>query len=785
MAQTTPGIEIYLSSEKAIEGANRFRVAVEAVAKALELMGVQLDKVDAALTKVGKQTIDVGAPLKKIGENAAVMSGGLDDAASASKKLGEALGSQGQSLGKATDAQNAFNAVGRTSARTFAILEVATGQSFAQVKKFTDAFATLSSVVRANPLIALGTAAAAVVGTFLLFGSSSDEVSEKAKKQAEEVKKLEERYREIAATVAAVARGPGVFENKSDAADSLQKLRDDLRETGKEIESLKDQRVPIEKLLNFKELAGADTQLGKIRDLIASIPKVLAEAGSKQDVFSQFGVVKTFEDQLRELGVVADRELKDVYNGFNGVGDVGRQRFVEVKTAVQLLQEVLAAADKKASDLGVSLARAGDASKLVDYSSAVKKLVEERERELRIAELTGVERERASLFVAAERLTGQQLTETEKEKLTALAKQVVESQKIAEARKREAQEADRVAKQQADLPRNLEDLQRKYADQLRVAQAIGEQRELILADIEAENDAKQIGLGLDTEAFAKLREAARERARLRFNERQDQRAAPTDRRQEEAITRLRQEQELLARTGADREKYRNQIEAETAAREAGFKVGTDEYRDYVRKKTALSELADTQRKVAEAGAQAGETVGDFLSRVIIDGEKAGVVIRSLLQDLQRMALRYASMHLLQSAGLALFGGAPSNSGNGSQSAIVPGIGEEQVMALGGVIPAQTGQIVDSYSMLRRGGRTYSVAEGGASTPEAIFPLQRDGRGRLGVAAAGAGGPNVTMVLPGIRNQSDARASRATISQRLRQVLSEDRRGRRGLRPAGA
>jgi phage-related minor tail protein len=105
--------------------------------------------------------------------------------------------------------------------------------------------------------------------------------------------------------------------------------------------------------------------------------------------------------------------------------------------------------------------------------------------------------------------------------------------------------------------------------------------------------------------------------------------------------------------------------------------------------------------------------------------------------------------------------------------------------LGGVIPAMGGQVVDQFGYLSRGDRTYSFAEGGKTTPEAIFPLERDARGRLGIAAAGGGGGDTfNMSFPAVRSAQDARALRATVSQQFRAAKAADRSGRRGRRPAG-
>ena len=103
---------------------------------------------------------------------------------------------------------------------------------------------------------------------------------------------------------------------------------------------------------------------------------------------------------------------------------------------------------------------------------------------------------------------------------------------------------------------------------------------------------------------------------------------------------------------------------------------------------------------------------------------------------------------------------------------------------GGLIPAMVGAVIDQPTILQRGGQAFGVAEGGKTTPEAIFRLARDERGNLGISAVGGGGDTINMSFPGVRSAADAKAMRATIGQQVRALRMADRGGRRGRRPAG-
>ena len=96
---------------------------------------------------------------------------------------------------------------------------------------------------------------------------------------------------------------------------------------------------------------------------------------------------------------------------------------------------------------------------------------------------------------------------------------------------------------------------------------------------------------------------------------------------------------------------------------------------------------------------------------------------------------------------------------------------------GGIIPAQVGQIISSPTVVQRGGRNYSISEGGGSTPEAVMPLMRDSQGRLGVAGGGGDSTNITMNFPNVQTTQEARALRSTLNQQMNTLLAGRGRSR--------
>jgi TP901 family phage tail tape measure protein len=354
----------------------------------------------------------------------------------------------------------------------------------------------LNAAVRANPFVATASAIAAVVSAFVVFGGGADDATAKAEEQRDRIKELDEQYRSLSAIIAKVAGQRGEFATAPDP-QAFREARDSLAKLGAEIEKLDGKSVDLKRVL---AVSGLDTssELAKIRQLVEEVPRIQAIAAQVgRDAASQLGARPAFSaleaaDRRRaEAARVEKGVLDTLAASFANLGvetNAGGEQFLSYEKALAIVRQGLAQLDEAAKTAGVSLAKVGTGQDGI--GSAVAGLVAEREKELRIAELTGIEREKAMLFAEAEKRAGAALSDAESKRLATLAEQVVASQKLVEQRRREAAEAERVAKQQEAMPKNVDALRAKYEDQLRIAQAEGVEREIVRAEIEAANAAK-------------------------------------------------------------------------------------------------------------------------------------------------------------------------------------------------------------------------------------------------------------------------------------------------------
>lgn len=732
----------------------------------------------------------------------------------------------------------------------------ATGSAVERALVANRAFAALSNILSKNWFVIAATGIAAAVSALVVFGEKSEEVNEDLEKQRSYAKSLEDQYRALAVAIADASRGPGEFTNNSKAAENLRRANEEARNFARSLEAIGEAgRTPIQGVV---ALAGLDQEAARIKqfidqyDELRDAAKKTAEEVRKEtfrsfpsDRFSGGAIAANAEANRKAREVEAElvRQITEAGRSLGIVFDENGQKVIENAKALEIARRVLQSLEEQASKTGVALEKVGQGPK-DDLSSSVRALIAERERELELAKLTGVEREKAVLIADAEKRAGQGLNDTEKERIGLLAKAVVDNEKLAAQKRKEAQEAEKLAEQQRDLPKNLAALQKQYSDELATAKAVGLQRELISAAIKAENDAKAIGLSLDekqaatlekiaaaaskigleglavslagsardrAKALEKLKKDAEESARLAFEERQQKKETRVDKRQDEAMRQLAQEEQLLRLSGAERERYRILIEAENEARQAGLELGTAEYQDFIRRKTEVRELAAVQEQLAQAAGQFAASWTSALEQFIIDAGKSRDVARALWQDLQRLAFRQTAgaglNSLFLTAAQALGGiiaGQPSATPAGSAAGSAGGSAAGGAAGgavfragggaaasgasprlLGGLIPAMNGVVIDSPSYLQRGANTYGVAEGGETTPEAVFRLAKDERGQLGVRAVGGGGGDTfNMSFPAVRTAQDARAMRSTMGQQLRALKAGDRKGRRGRRPAG-
>lgn len=669
----------------------------------------------------------------------------------------------------------------------------------------------LNTVTKANPFVLLATTIGTVVSAMALFGSSASNAEIRARDQADRIDALNQSYKDLQATLETVSKAPGAFSDANSQQQDFEKARAKLLAIGDELEKInQSDPVPIQKILGTAELASAGEEIAKLQELFGRLPNIQAKADEAADAArarSRSGGLSPGENPIQRL-IEADAEAQrtrkqfvdataDAFARLGATMDATGQVFVSREKAIEAVTLALKRNDEAAKAANVSIGSFGEDAGI---RSAVAGLVAEREKELRLASLVGIEREKALLLSEAEKRAGQVLNEAEQKRLALLAQQTIRRKEDVAARKAAAQLAAKDAQVQRDLPQRLADLQKQYADQLRLAKAESGERANIQGEIRAANDAKAIGLALDSEAFEALKKQAIEAERLRSSKRKGSGSSGDDGRRTELFRGLEQEEKLVQSVGRERERLFIRIEAENEARQAGLVIGSKEAVDYVKRRAAIEELIRSQDELASLGAAAGDSIGFGFERAIFDAEKLRDAIASVGEELARLAFRQTVTNnlsqLLQLAGSSLanyFGGAGVANGLSSSTASPNGTASPFSGAgynvnpnqMGGIIPAMTGQIVSAPSVLERGGRNYSIAEGGGATPEAVFPLHRDSRGRLGVVGAGGGGGgDITMVFPAVRNAQDARAARSTLGQRIRRLNQADRTGRRGMRPKG-
>ena len=149
------------------------------------------------------------------------------------------------------------------------------------------------------------------------------------------------------------------------------------------------------------------------------------------------------------------------------------------------------------------------------------------------------------------------------------------------------------------------------------------------------------------------------------------------------------------------------------------------------------QLAET----AKLGDALGKALGTALDNAVLKGKSLGDVLKTLGQQLSKMALDAAFKPLEQQIG----GGVASLLNGGGLSSI---LNNGLPFAKGGAfsggmpIPFASGGIVSSpMNCPLAGGQTGLMGEAG---PEAIMPLTRGPDGRLGVASSGSGGQPIAI-----------------------------------------
>lgn len=656
------------------------------------------------------------------------------------------------------------------------------------------AISGIAAAVRASPVAAYAAVVAAAGTALFLFGGQADEAALRLA-----------RFNREAADAAAIARRfdairASILAGNSAAVDDLARS---LREQLSALAEMKKQgvsEVSLDQVL--PALASQAPELvGKLRAVTNELME-LGKAGQpataklKTELRElELQLTGRFGLQMRHLGEFVTSLLGNTFFIFKGFTFETSEAATAIGNSLNHIsgradaaKEALAAAAKASQDLqrGGAASAGGGAPPEARRADLLQQMLRDKVAELALADQSEEKQRRAKLLqeaLNAAIASGRKLRYEELLALEFIARQ----QDRAAGKKSDERRAEAVQK----ILAGLRDENALLGEQGAAREALQKRQETISALAEAKVDASSAEYKQALEllgVYEQLLVAEEQRNKASKGQ------ARRERRGDDAFRALEQEERSLQLVGAEREKYLRQIEAENELRQTGLDLNSADAQDFVRRKVAAAELASAQRELAQIGSEVGSSIGGSLERIIIDMEKGRDVAKAFAQDLARLAFRQTVTNnlqgLLSSAGTALagyFGGGAAAGAGGTGAAgsgFNNGGGDPYNMLRGGIIPALDGQIVTQPSFLQRAGRTYSIAEGGRSTPEIVMRLQRDQRGNLGVAAVGgAGGGPTTMIFPNVRDRRDARAVRATMGQRVGELTSvAQRKGRRGLRP---
>ncbi len=160
-----------------------------------------------------------------------------------------------------------------------------------------------------------------------------------------------------------------------------------------------------------------------------------------------------------------------------------------------------------------------------------------------------------------------------------------------------------------------------------------------------------------------------------------------------------------------------------------------------------SALRNELQRTALIGRQFSNSMISAFEGIAVQGRSLGDVVRNLGLSLSRMVLSAAMKPLDQAVGRMLGGIFAGGMGLG--------FAKGGVLHRGTPIPfAKGGVIASPVAFPLSGGRAGLAGERG---PEAIMPLTRTADGRLGIAASGTGGSNITVNIATPNIESFARS----------------------------
>jgi hypothetical protein len=654
----------------------------------------------------------------------------------------------------------------------------------------------LSSI---NPVgIATGLAAGAIL-TFATNALGAETATEKlaraaaeAQKQFSLVNEAVDRTKSNLSSLASVTRDARPFGDTEGAFASLQAEREKLirvrQDLQRDINRSDNFALDIDGVKKLGEALGETDQF--FRDL-----QKTAENASKG--ITNFEVGGPSDAALKRLQQVIPLKIQD-----NTIT-------ADAETAMKLLNQQLeknaAAITYVRKEAGQEIRQFAELTGQIEHQTELEKLGnKERETTIRLQEIR-------------KRLLGPLTAEQQKEIDNALAaakaydarvkaeKDLAEqSTKQARVQAQKAQDAEREAASRATLLQSYKDSKDAIEKEAALLTLEGDEREKLRLKIDLTTKAKAAKVPLDEKEVGIIDRLIE---RLVGATSADKARAKAQKDSKEAGDRLRQSEkersDILRQVNED-----TAILLATTDKEKNAKITLAKLNDALtrteteRGSAAAKQLEDAFKRLEDAtdisarreelqrlGEDTFGSIGQNIAGAIQNGANFRQFLQGVYRDLLALATQKAIVEQLAKLGgiavNSLFNTGPTidqNTGGVAGSGPYgPGY------ALGGVLPrhagasmAANGLILDRYQTFVRGGQRVTTNEGGASTPEAIVPLQRDQYGRLGVSAAGAS-PSFVINMPNVTNGDEARRIRPTLRQALGAFSREQSRGIRGGR----
>jgi len=196
-------------------------------------------------------------------------------------------------------------------------------------------------------------------------------------------------------------------------------------------------------------------------------------------------------------------------------------------------------------------------------------------------------------------------------------------------------------------------------------------------------------------------------------------------------------------------------------------------------KNYATDAADTYKHTQQIVTNSFKGMEDALVAFVSTGKlDFQSLINSIISDLARLAIKQAITGPLSAALSGVFRGAGGGISASNQSLFEAAIqGYAKANANGGVYDSPS---LHSYANeVHSSPQMFAFANGagifGEAGPEAIMPLTRDGSGRLGVTAHGAGGgaASATTVAPVTHITIDSRSDRGAVYADINRALTEN------------